>query len=127
MNKPISTMVQARAMAVDMDATIADVEEVFRRNAISALLVNDAKGKVVGIISVRDLAQFRHDKRDPARVRAWEICTYNPLQVAPDTPISEVAALMVASGIHHVLVADQQGAAGIVSALDFVKRYIDET
>lgn len=127
MGKPISTMVQRQAMAVDMDATIADVEEVFRRNAISALLVSERNGDVLGIISVRDLAQFRHDKRDPATVRAWEICTYKPLQVAPDTPVSEVAKMMVASGIHHVIVRDQQGTSGIVSALDFVRQFIEDT
>lgn len=126
MGKPISTMVQGRAMAVDMDATIADVEEVFRRNAISALLVSERNGDVLGIISVRDLMQFRHDKRDPATVRAWEICTYRPLQVAPDTPVSEVATMMVASGIHHVVVAGEQGAVAIVSALDFVRQFIED-
>jgi len=127
MSKAISSMVHRQAVTADMDATIAEVAEVLRLNDISALLVTERNGAVVGIISARDLAHFHHEKRDPAHVHAWEVCSYKPVEVSPDASVSEVAKIMVTSGIHHVVVADKKGVVGIVSALDFVEQFIEHT
>lgn len=127
MSKAISSMVHQQAAAVDMDATIAEVDEVLRLNNVSALPVTERSGAVLGIISVRDLAHFHHEKRDPAQVRAWEICAYRPVSVSPDTSISDVARIMVTRGIHHVVVSDSTGIVGMVSALDFVRQFIEDT
>jgi CBS domain-containing protein len=127
MSKPISSMMQTQAMAIDMDATIEQVDELLRANNLSALPVIERRnGAVLGIISARDLAHFHFEKRKPAEVHAWEICSYKPVEVSPDVSISEVARLMVSSGIHHVVVAENKEIKGIVSALDFVKQFIEE-
>lgn len=125
MSKAISSMMQAQAAAVDMDATIAEVDRVLRLNNCSALPVVERGGAVLGIISVRDLAHFHHEKRNPDQVRAWEICSYRPISVSPDASVSDVAKIMVTRGIHHVVVADSKGIVGIVSALDFVRQFIE--
>jgi CBS domain-containing protein len=127
MSKAISSMVHRQVVAADMDATIAEVAEILRLNDISALLVTERSGAVLGIISARDLAHFHHEKRDPAQVHAWEVCSYKPVEVSPDASVSDVAKIMVASGIHHVVVADKKGIVGIVSALDFVEQFIKDT
>lgn len=126
MSKPIASMMQTQAMAVDMDATLEQVDEMLRANNLSALPVTERSGALVGIISARDLAHFRHEKRNPVEVRAWEICSYKPVEVAPDASVSDVARIMVTRGIHHVVVADEKGIVGIVSALDFVKQFIED-
>ncbi|WLI90729.1 CBS domain-containing protein [Massilia sp. R2A-15] len=126
MSKPIASMMQTQAMAVDMDATLQQVDEMLRANNLSALPVTERSGALVGIISARDLAHFRHEKRNPAEVRAWEICSYKPVEVAPDASVSDVARIMVTRGIHHVVVADGKGIVGIVSALDFVKQFVED-
>lgn len=126
MSMPIASMMQNQAMTVDMDATLEQVGEVLRMHNLSAVPVVERKGVVVGIISARDLAHFLHEKRDAGAVRAWEICSYKPVEVAPDATVSDVARLMVARGIHHVVVTDNKAVIGIVSALDFVKQFIGE-
>ena len=48
-----------------------------------------------GVISAADLMQFNAQGRGPTSVRAWQLCTYKPISVGPDTPMGEVARLMV--------------------------------
>lgn len=128
MSKPISSMMAEQTTAVEMDATMEQVEEALRASNLSAVPVIDrANRAVVGLISARDLVRLHRDKKNAAAVRAWEICTYKPVEVSPDTPVSEVARLMVARGVHHVVIAENNEIRGIVSALDFVRQFIAET
>lgn len=128
MSKPIASMMQTQAMTVDMDATLEQVDAVLRRHNLSAVpVVEWANGSAVGIISARDLAHFHHEKRNAAAVHAWQICSYKPVEVDPGASVSDVARLMVARRIHHVLVTQDKAIIGIVSALDFVKQFIEES
>lgn len=125
MNTAISSMMSAQTKTATMDASVAQVETLMRIGAISALpIIENEEGKLIGIISMRDIMYFHHEKRDPKAVSAWEICSYKPITVSPDTSISEVAKLMVSNGVHHIVVSENGRTTGIVSALDFVKRCI---
>ncbi len=125
MNTAISSMMTEQTITATMDATVAQVEELMRSRSISALpITENEETQVVGIISVRDIMRFHQEKRDPSAVRAWEICSYKPIAVSPDTTIGDVARLMVNHGVHHIVVSENQRTVGIVSALDFVKSYI---
>lgn len=122
MSTAISSMMSAQTTTAKMDATIAQVEALMQDKGISALpIVEGEHGSAIGIISTRDLIRFHHDKRDLNAVRAWEICSYKPIAVAPETAINEVARLMVNNEFHHILVSQDQRIVGIVSSLDFVK------
>ena len=57
-------------------------------------------------------------------MQAWQRCSYKPITVGADTPISDVARMMIDSKIHHVVVTDTQGIAGVVSSLDFVRAFL---
>ena len=104
--------------------TIAKVEDDLSRLRLHAMPVVDADGKIFGILSAVDLAHFHAAKKNPNAVRAWELCTYKPLSVTPDTPADEVAKMMVARKIHHVLVTDGPKLLGIVSTFDFIKHFL---
>ena len=127
MDKPIASMLQAGAITVDMDATLERVEEVLRLNNLSAVpVVERTNGSVLGIISARDLAHLHPEKRKAGAVHAWEICSYKPVEVDPGASVGDVARLMVERGIHHVVVTDNKTVNGVVSSLDFVRRFIEE-
>ncbi len=79
---------------------------------------------VLGVVSASDLVRFRAQAEDPDSVRAWQLCTYKPISVTADTPISEVARLMVERKIHHVVVTKDDGIVGVVSSLDFVRTFV---
>ena len=127
MDESISAMMEKSATTVDMDDKVEKVEAVLRTHNVSAVPVIDGTtGMTIGIISTRDLLRFHADKKDPATLRAWEICSYKPIEVSPSASVSEVARLMVAHGIHHVVVTENCQIKGIESSLDLVKRFIPE-
>ena len=120
MNEPIASLMERRVWSIDMDDTVADIEALFADKGLTWAPVLESGRTVIGVI---DLLQFRAHGREPAAARAWQLCTYRPITVAAHTPIAEVARLMVERRIHHVVVTEDDGIVGIVSSLDFVRRF----
>lgn len=120
---PISSMMTTQVQTVGMDDTVHEVETFLREHALSWAPVREPTGAVVGVISATDLLQFQVRKGDPHTTLTWQICTYKPIAVRPDTPVGEVARLMLQHRVHHVIVMDHGHIVGVVSALDFVRRF----
>lgn len=124
MSEIVASLMQRRVRTIDMDDTVAGIEGMFARERLSWAPVTTGGGEVIGVISAADLLQFHASGRDAAPIRAWHLCTYKPITVAPDTTLEELARLMIARGIHHVVVKDAEKIAGVVSSLDFVRTFI---
>ena len=124
MSQPISSFMERQVWTVDMEDTVAEVESLFARQGLSWAPVLESSRTVVGAISASDLLQLNAQGKDPSAVRAWQRCSYKPISVSPDTPVSEVARLMIESKIHHVVVMDGGNIAGVISSLDFVRTFV---
>ena len=124
MSQPISSFMERQVWSVGMDDTVAEVESLFARQGLSWAPVLESSCTIVGAISASDLLRFHALGQDPTAVRAWQLCSYKPISVSPDTPVSEVARLMIERKIHHVVVTDSDGIAGVVSSLDFVRTFV---
>lgn len=124
MDKPISYMMRKSVWTADSEATIERVEELLNSHRLSSVPVVDSKGVIFGIISASDLVHFHAARKNPKAVRAWEICTYKPIEVGPNATVGEVARLMVKNKIHHVVVSENRSVVGFVSSLDFVEQYV---
>lgn len=123
-DQPISALMNTDVFTARADDTVESVNDLMRSQGVSSIPVVEVDDVVVGIITAADLLQFKASRRDPALVRAWEICTYQPERVAPQTSVAEVARLMTERGIHHVIVAENEVIKGIVSSLDFVRQFV---
>ena len=125
MSGMVSSLMQRRVRTIGMDETVAEVERLFVRERLSwAPVINS--GQAVGVISATDLLRFHATGQDAAHIGAWQLCTYKPITVAPDTTLEELARLMIAQGIHHVVVKDAEEIVGVVSSLDFVRTFISD-
>ena len=124
MSQPISSFMERQVWSVGMDDTVASVETLFASQGLSWAPVLESALTIVGVISAADLLRFHAQGQDPTAVRAWQLCSYKPITVSPDTPVSEVARLMIKSNIHHVVVTGSEGIAGVVSSLDFVRTFL---
>jgi CBS domain-containing protein len=82
------------------------------------ILVVIANGRLVGVVSERDVVQHLAAGADPDHIVVEDIMTTELLQVTPETPIAEAARLMVDAGVRHLPVLDGNAVAGIVSARD---------
>jgi predicted transcriptional regulator len=126
MNTPISSLMNSPVWSVGMDDTVHAVEALMSQHDLSWVPVIEQSGVPVGVIALSDLVQFHARDGDPAVVSAWQICHYKPISVSADTSVAEVARLMVAHKIHHVVVTKKGSMVGVVSALDFVRRFVVE-
>ena len=124
MTRSISSLMQRPVCSVGMDDSVAQVEALLASKRLTWVpVLEPVRGEVIGVISASDLVGFHAQGRSAAATRAWQMCSYKPIVVDIDTPVGTVATLMVERGIHHVVVTDASGVAGVVSSLDFVRAF----
>jgi CBS domain-containing protein len=89
---------------------------------VSSLVVLDDDGKAVGILTERDLVRRVCTKNIPSSSVTIQNTISSPIKtIAPDTPIDDVADIMIRNKIRHIVVADEnREPIGIVSATDIV-------
>ena len=122
MNTPMSALMQRQVESIGFEDTVERIEALFKSRGLSWAPVVEGGSVVLGVISAADLLRFHAEKRNPAEVQAWQLCTYKPIVVGPDTALEDVARLMLERHIHHVVVARGGSIEGVVSSLDFVRR-----
>jgi CBS domain-containing protein len=128
---------------------LTELEDALIARHISGVPVVD-KGRLVGIVSRSDIVRYfslqrtmadfldhEHKSRGeespgrPSREEAErtltvsEIMAKDPVAVAPDAPIEDVAKRMVARHVHRVVVTEGETVVGIISALDVVQLIVD--
>ena len=105
---------------VESDATAATLESMMEQHSIRHLPVQE-NGKVVGIVSERDLHhRVKRDapKAEKDKIHARQIMVPDPYIVPFRTPLHEVVFEMAKRRIGSVLVQRQGKLAGILSAMD---------
>jgi acetoin utilization protein AcuB len=105
---------------VEVDDTAAKMERMMDEHSIRHLPVQE-KGKVIGIVSERDL--HHHVKREAPgsekdTIQARHIMISHPYIVPFRAPLNEVVSEMAKRRIGSVIVQRQGKLAGILSAID---------
>jgi len=105
---------------VEADDTASKLERMMDEHGIRHLPVQN-KGKVVGIVSERDLHHYIKREAPAAEkdtIRARHIMVPNPYVASFRTPLNEVVLEMAKRRIGSVIVQRQGKLAGILSAMD---------
>jgi len=138
-------------LTVRVDLTVRELAAFLTEHQISGAPVVDRDGRVVGVVSVTDVAENDAERPglvdDPSgpgfAVRGWEermnpedvrslhvesddllvrdIMTPTVYTVPDDTPVPKLARAMVAGRIHRLLVTRKSRVVGIVTSLDLVR------
>ena len=138
-------------LTVRDDRTLGELAAFLEENGISGAPVVDAKGALVGVVTVTDLAEQEGDERpapadrsrsvyfqegwegrmNPEELRALsvrdagllvrDIMTPVAFVVPGSTPVEKVARTMIAGRIHRLLVTEKGRVAGIVTTLDLLR------
>lgn len=114
-------------ISVMADDTIADVSCVLARHRIGAVLVLEAKGDILGIVSERDIVRAICTNGETAlSMRAGQIMTRVLHTAAPQTTVAEVMTKMTAARVRHLPVLEDGALVGMISIGDVVKARIGE-
>ena len=116
---------------VDSDDPLGRLEKMMDDRGIRHLPVKE-KGKLVGIVSERDLHHRLPRNAPPeakSQLRARDVMVANPYVVNFNTPLSEVVAQMGLRHIGSAIVTRRGKLAGILSATDVCRifaEYLDD-
>lgn len=143
-------VMNAEIVTVREDMNVDEVAGILADNEISGAPVEDAEGRLVGVVSVTDIAlassqggQLVADRSNPDfYVRGWEesaepeemrglhverenlvvreIMTPAVYSVPEDTPVSRIAETMIDSHIHRVLLTRGEQVVGIITSSDLL-------
>ncbi|WP_431857687.1 CBS domain-containing protein [Azospirillum sp.] len=108
--------------------TVADAARILTEKRIGALVVRDRRGKLVGILSERDIVRAIADHGDEAlEDRVEDLMTKEVRTCTPTDSIKDLMQMMTLRRHRHVPVCNEVGdLVGIVSIGDVVKARLNE-
>jgi CBS domain-containing protein len=111
----------AEVVTISPDGTVPELLARLAEHNIGAVLVTEADGSVVGVVSERDLARQLHRHGPAALDRAVrDLMTTSVVDCGPQDSVDSVAATMTERRIRHMPVLDGGRLIGIVSIGDVV-------
>jgi len=143
-------LMQKDVITIDGNASLLDAHRLFVEEEISGAPVIDEIGRVIGVLSARDLLRATDEERDTAVVQTnyfreleefsgpdWgrmpedfqdrlanrpvsEVMSPDVITVAPDATIAEVAHTLRHHRVHRVLVATNEAFVGLISTFDLI-------
>jgi len=131
---------------VHPDTEIKALAKIFVEHKVNALPVVDDSGQLVGMVTQTDLVEqdkplhiptvislfdwviylespknFSEEVRKVTARKVGEICATDVVTCTPETPVSEVASLMVDNKVHLVPVVKEGQMVGVVARLDVIR------
>lgn len=111
---------------VHPSATLATVAQRLRLERIGALVVVE-EGKVVGIISERDVVHaFAAHRADTSEIKVAEVMTRNVVTCRREDSLTRVLGVMTRQRVRHLPVLEEGRLVGLISIGDAVKHRLDE-
>lgn len=118
----------ADVYAVRPGDSIAEAVGVLNDKNIGAVVVRDPSGKVVGILSERDVVRrLGKHGAEAMTLRVSDCMTGDVHTCSPDASLDELMSMMTRKRIRHLPVTADGRIVGVVSIGDVVKRKIEET
>jgi CBS domain-containing protein len=133
-------------LTVSPETSIADLSKTLENRKIGGVPVVDQGGRLVGVITQSDLVERARDLELPPAINILDLHIYlqipshllqrvekmlgttvgdcmtaNPVTVAPDTPVSQIAALMAKQKVHTIPVLKGGKIVGVIGKMDLVR------
>jgi CBS domain-containing protein len=150
-----SDLMNPRVLTIRHDMRVPELANFLVANDISGAPVEDGSGKLVGVVSLNDLAEVLADDGDEDGDRGavffaseWDeglsadeiedlpadateltvadIMTPEVYTVNEETPVSEIAEAMIANHVHRLLVTREDRVVGIISTSDLLGLLVEE-
>ena len=120
MNVKVRDLPPGPLLSVEPETKLADVARLMRTDD-SDSVAGMSEGRLVGIITERDLVRAIADGVDPRQARADLVMTADPATVDADEDVAVVAVKMMKLGVRHLPVVNKAGKpVGLVSARNLV-------
>jgi len=109
-----------------VNTKISEAMDLLLQHKISCLPVIDEHGRLVGIVSDKDIFRLAHTSPGDFMTHSvWDIMTENVMTALPTDDIYQVAALMTRYRFRHVPIMEKDDVVGLISIGDIVKAQLD--
>lgn len=119
-------------MSLGVNSSVLDAAEILREKNIRQFPVIDSDGRLVGIVSDRDVRDAMPSKFIPGdattgkggglyTLTAGDIMTLDPIQISSDAAMTEVAEILVKYKIGGLPVVDSGQLCGIITQADVLR------
>ena len=116
----VSSIMSTPAITAEPQASLREVAVVLTEANIGAVVVL-APGRPMAVISERDIVRALADGADPDAIWAADVVTEEPRYVTPSHPVPRLAEEMLAAGVRHMPVVDENEVVGMVGARDALR------
>jgi CBS domain-containing protein len=124
---PIMTIPLIKPLIVKPDDEIIEVAKKMKENDASTAVILDDSGKVVGVVSDRDIVTKLVAEGKPYTTKVDEIMDRDPLIGRTTWTLAKALEAMAAVGVRHMIVVDEhETLVGILSIKDLVQHIIEE-
>jgi sulfide:quinone oxidoreductase len=114
----IKEVMHSEPLVVAPEDTLGQAAELMRERDLGSALVADF-GRLIGIITSRDMLRAFAARAHPSEGRIREWMTADPVTVGPETPLEEAEFIMGEYGFHHLpVVGDEEQPIGVVGLRD---------
>lgn len=116
----VRDLVRRAPVTCRRDTPATDIAQLLTRERVGSVIVVDADGRGIGIVTDRDLRRFVADGRDPTATVAAELMSTPLVGIRPAAFAFEALLEMTRREIHHLAVVDDGTLAGVLSTQDFL-------
>jgi CBS domain-containing protein len=122
----IGELMTTDVLTVAPEDTLGEAAAKMTERGVGAVVVSDF-GRMIGILSERDIMRAVADRihSSEARVREW--MTADPITATTETSIEEAGRTMLENGFRHLPVVEDDRAIGILSIRDVAQSALGES
>lgn len=111
-------------LSVAPEDTIGEAAQLMADANVGSSVVLE-HGRLIGILTERDLLRAMAQRVHPSEARVREWMTAEPMAVSESTTADEAARLMVENGFRHLPVVDGERTLGVVSLRDVMRHDLE--
>ncbi len=109
-------------ISIGSEAKVEDAVARLVQNNIGSLPIVDPQGRLIGVLSERDVLRGLHQRGESfAKAAVGDVMTTNPVTCAPDDDVNDVMGQMSERHIAKVPVLNDGRLVGIISVGDVIK------
>jgi CBS domain-containing protein len=109
-------------VTISPDTTLADATKLLDAKGITGVPVADAQGKVMGILTEKDILIFAYTYTGVSRnTKAIEAMTASVVSFPSDAPVEAIATCFSKSDFRRVPIIDEGKLVGIISRRDIIR------
>ncbi len=117
----VDSIMMTDLVTVREDDLVEFAATLLNWNEFTHLPVENSKGDIVGIVSIKDIERFRGSDRDHREALVEECMTSDIITVAPEASLDRAERTMIANGIGSMPVVRDNRVIGLITVKDILR------